>query len=386
MMLFRQHALFCKTMNARPDVDRQNAVPAIGRESDLLRSVQKSLAERLPRGWLVDMKLSPRLDGWRPDALLEISSPNGERGVMLVEAKLGLEPRAVEPLIEMLEQAAVDADLPLESKGPPMVVSRFISPRAQDLLKAAGACYADATGNARIALERPALFIEARGAQSNPWREIRDLRSLKGRSASRIVRALCDFRSRFGVRELAERAGASVGSTVRTLEFLSREAFIVRDERKRVTEVNIPGLVARWGRDFRFREQNEIWRYFEPRRIESIVDRLRTVDEIYAITGSFAASTVAPYAEPRLLTLYVLDPEAMGGQLGLRVAVGQSNLWLARPPDELPLERVAERDGLRYAALSQVACDLFDMPGRSPSEAEELLRFMTANPNAWRDD
>jgi hypothetical protein len=179
------------------------------RETDLLQAVAGSLAEQLPRTWRVDMQLAPRMAGWRPDALLEISDPAGERGVMLVEAKLGLEPRAIGQILQLLERAMVDAELASESKGPPMIVSRFISPRAQELLREAGANYADATGNVRLVLERPALFIETRGAQSNPWREVRDLRSLKGRIASRIVRALCDLRPPFGVRDLAARAGTS---------------------------------------------------------------------------------------------------------------------------------------------------------------------------------
>ncbi len=70
----------------------------------------------------------------------------------------------------------------------------------------------------------------------------------------------------------------------------------------------------------------------------------------------------------------------------MRSAGDQSIVWLARPPDDLPFERPWERDGLHYAALSQVACDLFDMPGRSPSEAEELLRYMKAQPDAARAD
>jgi hypothetical protein len=373
-------------MNSILRTKLQSPAPAIARDSDLLRVIANSLAERLPSTWRVDMQLAPRLAGWRPDALLEISAPDGERGVLLVEAKLELEPRGVEPLVTMLERAAVDADLPSESKGPPMVVSRFLSARAQELLIDAGACFADATGNVRIVLERPAVFLQARGAQFNPWRETRNLRTLKGRAASRVVRALCDLRPPFGVRDLAQRAGTALGSTVRALELISREALIVRDERKQVAEVDVAGLVARWAHDFRFGEQNEILQCLEPRRLESVLDRVTEIEGRYAITGSFAAGAIEPYADARLLVLYVEDPEVAKEQLGIRTAGGRSNVWLAGPRDDLPFERTWERDGVRYAAPSQVACDLFDMPGRSPSEAEELLRYMTANTDAWRTD
>lgn len=373
-------------MNPLANDNKNLSVPAIGRESDLLRVVADMLRDRLPRGWDVDMRLAPRINGWRPDALLEISAPDGISGAMLVEAKLGLEPRAVEQLVTMLEQALVDADLPPESKGPPMVVSRFISPRARDVLEGAGACYADATGNVRISLERPALFVDWRGAERNPWREVRDLRSLKGRTASRVVRALCDLRPPLGVRELAQRAKTSAGSTVRALDFLSREALIVRDERRQVTDVDVAALITRWADDFRFGEQNTIRRCFEPRRLEETVERVGGLSERYAVTGSFAAASVAEYAEPRLLALYVDDPDVAQEQLGARQAGNQSNVWLVQAPDDLPFERAWERDGLCYAALSQVACDLLDMPGRAPAEAEELLRWMKANPDGWRAD
>lgn len=373
-------------MNATLSNTKDPAVPDIGRESDLLRVVTDGLRERLPREWVVEMQLAPRLGGWRPDALLEISAPDGTSGTMLVEAKLALEPRAVEPLVMMLERALVDADLPTEAKGPPMVVSRFISPRSRDLLEQAGASYADATGNLRIALERPALYVEGRGADRNPWREVRDLRSLRGRAAARVVRALCDLQPPFGVRDLAERAKTSAGSTVRTLDFLSREALIVRDERKQVTEVDLGALIQRWADDFRFGEQNTIRRCFEPRRLEETANRVGSLEGRYAVTGSFAAAAGAEYAEARLLVVYVDDADAAQDQLGVRPAGSQSNVWLAQPPDDLPFERTWERDGLRYAALSQVACDLMDMPGRAPAEAEELLRWMESNPDGRRAD
>jgi hypothetical protein len=361
-------------------------MPEIARESDLLRMLVESLRARLPRGWKVSVRPSPAIGNRRPDGLLEVASPNGERAVVLLEAKLGLEPRQVEPLVRMLEEALVDVDVPATDKGPPLVVARFISPRARSLLEERDASYADATGNIRLALERPAVFIQSIGAATNPWREVRDLRSLKGRSAARVVRALCDLRPPFGVRDLVERAGASAGSTVRVLEFLEREALIVRDERKQVTEVLVSDLIQRWATDFRFSEQNAVRAAFEPRRLDDVLERLRGTERRYAVTGSFAAARVAPYAESRLLAVYADEADDLIAELGLRVGMSQSNVWVAEPPDDLPFVRTWDRDGLRYSALSQVACDLVDMPGRSPSEAEELLSWMEANRDAGRTD
>jgi hypothetical protein len=358
----------------------------IRRESDLLRMLENILRMRLPRGWRAEVRPSPSIAGRRPDALLEVCAPTGECGVVLVEAKLGLEPREVGPIVRMLKEALIDADLKASEKGPPMIVARFVSQRARDLLREQDACYADATGNVRLVLDRPAIFIEAEGANTNPWREVRDLRSLKGRSASRVVRALCDFKPPLGVRELVKRAGSSTGSTVRTLDFLEREALIERDARKRVVDVRVALLISRWASDFRFTDQNVIRYAFEPRPLKRVISRLANTTQQYAITGSFAATAVAPYAEPRLLVVYAEQADELIEELALRPAADRSNVWVADPPDELPFERTWKQDGVEYAALSQVACDLLDLPGRSPSEGEELLRWMEAKTDAWRAD
>ena len=42
------------------------------------------------------------------------------------------------------------------------------------------------------------------------------------------------------------------------------------------------------------------------------------------------------------------------------------------------------RDGLRFAAPSQVYADLLAGPFRNPNAAEHLLAALTADPSAWR--
>jgi hypothetical protein len=47
-------------------------------------------------------------------------------------------------------------------------------------------------------------------------------------------------------------------------------------------------------------------------------------------------------------------------------------------------DRADTIDGLRVAALSQVAVDLLTGPGRNPSEATALLDWMEADESRWR--
>lgn len=366
--------MFPGAMNGLSSADMR--MGSIQRESDLVEMLERSVSERLPADWITAIQWNPRMPGWRPDAVLTVTAPDGAAASSLVEARLELEPRMIDSALAQLERASIDLPPEAGERGAPLIVSRFISPRARDLLEAAQANYADATGNLRLSLTRPAVFITAEGATKNPWRESRELQSLKGRSAARVIRALCDLSPPFGVRELAEQSGAAGGSVSRTLDFLERESLIERDAKRRVTDVVVDSLIRRWSDDFRFARQNDVGRCLEPRGLDRTLERLRGTGARYAITGSFAANAIAPVADPRLLVIYTDDPQALEADLGASRAATTSNLWLATPPDDLPFLRAEARDGLRYAAASQVACDLFDMPGRSPEEAEAILRLL----------
>ena len=133
-----------------------------------------------------------------------------------------------------------------------LLAAPFLSPRTRELLVEAGASYLDATGNVRLVADRPALFILTAGATVNPWREERPLISLKGPSSARVIRALCDFVPPYGVRELVEKAGSSLGSTSRVVSLLDREAIVKREGRGRVVDVHWPALMRRWVQDYSF--------------------------------------------------------------------------------------------------------------------------------------
>lgn len=102
------------------------------------------------------------------------------------------------------------------------------------------------------------------------------------------------------------------------------------------------------------------------------------------VTGSLAAVRHAPVASPRLAAVYVDDPEAAAKALALRPADSGSNVTLVRPLDPVVFARSWVDEGIRYAALSQVAADLLTSPGRGPSEGEELIAWMKKNTDAWR--
>ena len=343
--------------------------------TQLISALEKGLRSRLPSSWSLDVESQPRTPSGRPDALIRLRGPDGKEAVVVVEARASVEPRSVSSILAQLARWP-DAR--------PVVVAPFLSSRAREELTRAGAGYADATGNLRLELDQPALFIETAGASSNPWPEERPLRSLKGPSAGRTVRALCDLPPPYGVRDLAGRAGVSPASVSRVANLLDREALLTRTPRGKVTAVDWAGLIRRWAQDYSFTESNRVETFFEPRGLDALQRKLAKWPMSYAVTGSLPAAALAPIAAPRLLAVYVESTGASAEDLKLRQADTGANVLLVEPFDSVVFERTWKRDGLTFAALSQVAVDLLTGPGRWPAEATELIRWMEQNENDWR--
>jgi hypothetical protein len=351
-------------------------------ERELLELLAKELRTKLPPSWRLELSPGVRYGRSEVDAGLWISGPDGVSTQILVEVKSTLNARDVPGLLGRLEAAT---PLAPDTSSPPLVVSRYISPRPRALLAEAGASYFDATGNVRITLERPALYLETIGASSDPWRgPERETRTLRGKPSARVTRALVDFSPPLGIRELAKLSGASLGSTYRTVDFLDKEALIRRDPRGAVGEVDWPNLLQRWSEDYSFQGSNQIRRALEPRGADRVIEKLQKSEVEYAVTGSLSARRVTELAPPLVAMIFTADPEGLADSLDLRDGAGAANVLLARPFDEVALARSTEVKGVRYAAFSQTAADLLTGPGRDPGEGKALIRWMAANENAWR--
>jgi hypothetical protein len=305
-----------------------------------------------------------------------VRAPDGTSSTIVVEAKQAIDPRDVSSVIEQVRSFAAAR---------PLVVAPFLSPLARERLISAGAGYADATGNVRLTLDRPAVFIDSVGAKSNPWPDARPLRSLKGPTSGRIVRALCDFKPPYGLRELAELAGASPASISRVVDVLEREALITRQPRGPIQEVDWPALLRRWSDDYSFTESNRTKMFLEPRGFQSLLDKLAQLKLGYAVTGSIAAAQFVRAAPARLAVAYVARLDKAAAELRLDVVDAGANVILAEPFDSVVFERTSDFGGIVIAAPSQVAADLLTGPGRGPAEADELITWMRRNENAWRD-
>jgi hypothetical protein len=273
-----------------------------------------------------------------------------------------------------------------------LLAAPFLSPRTRELLVAEGVGYADETGNVRVTTDRPAVFIDAAGASSSPFRESRPLRTLRGTAGGRVARALADFLPPYGVLELASIADTSPASASRIVDFLDREALVevvAEGRTKMIVGSDWGRVLRRWAEDspsVRDRRPMETeMRFLAPRGIDAALSRLKLLTQPYAVTGSLAATRRAPIAPARRAWIYVARIEEAAEALDLRLATSGSNVLLTQPSDALPFARTWEEDGIRFAGLSQVVRDLLGSQiGREPAEGEALLGWMAANEPSWR--
>jgi hypothetical protein len=193
------------------------------------------------------------------------------------------------------------------SRASPLIAARFLSGRVRAGLIERDVSYIDTTGNLRLVLARPGLFIEASGADRDPLPADRRLRSLKGTAAARVVRALFDATLPLQVSELAARAGVSTAQSSRVADLLDREVVLQRDPRGSVIAVDRTKLIERWAEDYSFLDANATGLYLEPRTLDRLLDRLPSSGLRYAVSGSLGARLLAEYADARLALIYVDD-------------------------------------------------------------------------------
>jgi hypothetical protein len=308
-----------------------------------------------------------------------LEPPGGPPACLLIEAKTRFGPRDVARLRDQWGRGSAEPDAGL------LLVAPYLSPRTRELLADAGINYLDSTGNARVSLARPAIFISTQGADSDPWPPETKLRSLKGPAAGRVVRAILDFKTPYGISELARRSESPLATVHRVIDLLDRDGLLEREPRGAVTRVDWQGVLQRWTAEYSLFGSNRVVSYLEPRGLERMLERLRTADLDYAVTGSLAAARLAPVAPSRLAMVFVdVEAEEAAERLDLRTADEGANVFVIEPFDRVALERGSTEDGVRYAAPSQVAADLTKSPGRGPAEAEALVKWMAANEDAWR--
>jgi hypothetical protein len=352
---------------------------------ELLDGFDSALRAALPGNWAIELSREPLARGARPDAIYRLKAPSGESATVLVEAKYHVVPRDLPAVLNQMWQLGEQAEADVK-----VLVTSFASQLTQERLAESGVGWFDATGNLRLRLDRPAVFLSSVGASRNPFADPSDrrLKSLRGPAAARVVRALCELPLPLGVRMFAEKAHVGSGSGSRVLELLDRDDLITREDSGRVINVRKRALIQRWTDDYGLVTSNDVTTMLDPRGIDHALATLRSAAGNHVVTGSAAArayllAEMVPVAPLTMLVVHTDRPVDLIREAGLRGVERGANVLVVRPFDDVLLDRARVIDGLRCAAAAQVVADLLTGPGRSSEEAEQLIRVLATEDQGW---
>lgn len=267
---------------------------------------------------------------------------------------------------------------------PILVVAPFISPRSQELLAEQDISYLDLTGNVRLVLDNPGLFIQTTGAAKNPYAPQRPSRGLRGAKAGLIIRTLIDALPPYTVTGIADAAGVVPGYVSRVLETLESEALVIRGARGQVISVEWQELIRRRAAALDLLAKQTSTTYVSPNGARTALEAMANKKTRALVTGSFAAVRFSPIAAPALLVAYSMRPDDVASELNLRSVTEGADVVLIRAENPGVFRGATEDEGGVWAAPSQIAIDCFSGPGRMPSEGQAVIEWMALNEERWR--
>ncbi len=359
-------------------------------EGQLIEAALELLAKRLPPGWSVERAEGQGAGSGEGDALFLFSSQAGVgSGAAIVEAKRNFAAADVDRLLGGMTRRLREA----LSDRPIMLVSEFLSPRARERLAEEDISYLDLTGNARLVMRNPPMFVETAGADRRP-RSPKPKRSagVSGVEAGRVVRFLAEVEPPYGVVDIEEETGISRGYVSRVLDSLSDDALIRREPRGPVEKADWPAMLRLRGQSVDLFRVNTMRGFIAPSGARGAFEALAgsKVASRVVVTGSFAAVKTAPVAAPALLVLY-LKPEGgrpyfdeIQSELGLLPTDEGADVVLLWPPNDRVVEDTRAVDGVELVNLPQLVVDCLGGTGRMPAEGEALIEWMETNSDQWR--
>ncbi|WP_328447233.1 hypothetical protein [Amycolatopsis sp. NBC_00438] len=367
--------------------------PAAQSTKEVLAAGLAALEQLLGHGWKVAQLTDERsaLPSAIFDARVQVTPPDSSPYTeLLVEVRSKpLSPREVlnrtVPMITVLRQA--------QSRVALLVISPWLSPRTQEVLRKHDIAYLDLTGNVSLAVTYPAIRIHTQGASRAPSRET-STRSvtLAGPRAGRIVRFLADYLPPYRASEIVTQANVSAPWVSRLLGQLEDQLLIQREGRD-IVEVRWPELLRARADAYTLLRPGNHEQMVAPSGAKAVLDRLRNIPSLLsgspniAVTGSYAARTIAPHTVGGQLMLYVDHlPHVIDEwqeQLGLIRVDEHPDVLLLRAPDTAVFDRYRVVDGVTQVGYSQLVLDSLTGTGRMPAEGETILKVLSED-ESWR--
>ena len=360
-------------------------------EEQILDAAVAELQRRLPDGWTATARAEGIRGRVRGDAVITLAAPDGRKAKLYAETKRNLVTKDLNDITMQLQRyvdAALEDDPTIAAA--PLVVARYLAKPLQRWLEERNIPYVDATGNVRVALREPAVFMRDIGAHNDPWRGPgRPKGNLTGASAARVVRALVDFRPPYTVPGLMKLARTPSGNTYRAVSFIEDQDLLRRTDDGKIIDVRWRALLERWSQDYTFVSLVGGRTFLAPRGLPDLMQRLADLDEgspagRYAVTGSLATPKWEAYAPAKNAMIYADNLDRLVAYADLRQVDAGTNVIIARASETAAFERTQRLDGTVIVSPSQAAVDLLNAPGRGPEEGRALLDWMEKNESVWR--
>lgn len=356
-------------------------VPLDGWNSDNLSAAAVfALKQLLPAHWEVERQPSPNNTGGAD--LVVRTQIGGTQTSLLVETKRTFAPRDVAELTGGLFGRLRGRTGPI----PILLVAPYLSQRTRDLLTENDLNYLDLTGNARIVVNSPGIFIMVDGAQADPSPVARGARGLRGAKVGAVVRALVDARPPYTGAQLSRATEVNEGYLSRILDSLLDEGLIDRPRGGPVLDADWQTLIRQRAAALNLFRKAGTYRYVArggPQQLLEAIAELEP-DERPVITGSFAATRLAPIAPSAQLVIYTMNPRALAARLPMVEVEAGADTVLIRPDNRVAMSRPDRVGELLFASPSQVAIDCLSGSGRMPAEGEAVLEWMATNEASWR--
>lgn len=345
------------------------------REKDLLDAGYRRLRDTLGEGSGFELLQLP-VKRSTADAVWAVKSVAGEAR-LVVEAKTAIWPRDVKRIAAQLRVCGAD-----EQADRCLVVAPSLTKRTRELLRSCDIDYVAVRGEVRVMIPGR-LLIVASGAKNGSADEKsydrkRIANPFRGK-ASRVVRALLAEPERWwGVTELAERVEVSAGLAVKTLNGLEDEAYVRRNEDRKVRASDGEALLRRWADATKnaFRDAKRFTsKIRDPDELTTeLSEGLERLGVGYAITRLAAARFVEPYAPASVVDAYVDgDPDLGASALDFLPVDRGESLRLVTPPDAGVFQFTQQQSGITIVNPVQLFVDLKQGGGREPDVAERLF-------------
>lgn len=210
---------------------------------------------------------------------------------------------------------------------------------------------------------------------------MRVAKNIFGPKASRILRCLLlNPGKAWTIRELASEAQVSVGYTHAVTAALIQNGYLVRNEVDRLELVDPIRLLKRWASYHQYITANSFLGYYTfEREVELLIDRLRHIQQKYALTSLSGTWLVAPNVRPVMVEAYVEDKneaENIAEELQLKPIPREGNVRLVIPYDMGVFYKTQTITDVIVVSNIQLYVDLFNYPARGEEAALHVLEHI----------